>query len=660
MAQPMSRPAVGRPRAVRTGIPASRSGDRLHLGESSINTLKAKVPRVPSGNLAGKSKADPRSAPTRAALSDVSNRGDPVKASTYDAGHSKPGIHSRAPSVTRHEAKSRPINGSTTARRETKVRPSGAVTTVSNTNSIPDGLAAIAAGYGASSKAAPSQGLSAPARRVRGSTHDGASVPSQTYSQGDDADMEDMDRTATILDHTLNAEEIAATNRADDADSDLDKLAEIAGSDTEDDAEMYDDEDDEQNRYQGDGRGGAEEEMSEDSTASSYDDRHPSHRGAWADSERLSAEPRPESVTSAESDNFELNIDPECVVSLHPELEEAAQRKVALICARYEENVLKPRGLRAQAEREQMASRGEIPPEMAAQDDELALMGLDPEEVRDTSMVAEYASEIFTYMLRCEKETMANPNYMDFQNEIQWHMRSTLVDWLLQVHMRYHLLPETLWIAINIVDRFLSVRVVSLAKLQLVGVTAMFIAAKYEEIIAPSVEEFVFMTENGYSKEEILKGERIILSTLDFNVSTYCSPYSWVRRISKADDYDIQTRTLSKFLMEVTLIDHRFLRARPSLIAAVGMFLAKKMLGGEWDDAFVYHSNFTEEQLVPGANLLLEKLLDPAFEEQFVCRKYANKKFLKASVFARDWAHRNHRALMAAAAAAAARAEGQQ
>jgi G2/mitotic-specific cyclin 1/2 len=97
-----------------------------------------------------------------------------------------------------------------------------------------------------------------------------------------------------------------------------------------------------------------------------------------------------------------------------------------------------------------------------------------------------------------------------------------------------------------------------------------------------SVDEFVFMTENGYTKEEILKGERIILQTLDFTISSYCSPYSWVRRISKADDYDIQTRTLSKFLMEVTLLDHRFLRCKPSMIAAIGMYLARKMLGGDW------------------------------------------------------------------------------
>lgn len=106
---------------------------------------------------------------------------------------------------------------------------------------------------------------------------------------------------------------------------------------------------------------------------------------------------------------------------------------------------------------------------------------------------------------------MANPNYMDLQTEIEWPMRATLIDWLLQVHMRYHMLPETLWITINIVDRFLSSRIVSLVKLQLVGITAMFVAAKYEEIMAPSVDEFVYMTENNYSREEILKGERILL-----------------------------------------------------------------------------------------------------------------------------------------------------
>lgn len=177
---------------------------------------------------------------------------------------------------------------------------------------------------------------------------------------------------------------------------------------------------------------------------------------------------------------------------------------------------------------------------------------------------------------------MPLPDYMNGQQEINWQMRATLIDWLLQVHLRYHMLPETLWIAINIIDRFLSRRVVSVVKLQLVGVTAMFIAAKYEEIIAPSVEEYVKMTEGGYKRDEILKGEKIILQTIDFKISSYCSPYSWVRRISKADDYNLQTRTLCKFLIELTLLDWRFLRAKPSLIAAIGMYSARKMLGQGW------------------------------------------------------------------------------
>jgi len=148
------------------------------------------------------------------------------------------------------------------------------------------------------------------------------------------------------------------------------------------------------------------------------------------------------------------------------------------------------------------------------------------------------------------------------------------------------------------------------------------------------------MTDKGYTREEILKGERIILQTLDFQVSPYCSPYSWVRRISKADDYDIQTRTLSKFLMEVTLLDHRFLRAKSSVIAAVGMYAARRMLGGDWNEAFVFYSNCTAAQLQPGFDFIIEKIAEPGFESQYVYRKYANKRFLKASIFARDWAQR--------------------
>lgn len=59
------------------------------------------------------------------------------------------------------------------------------------------------------------------------------------------------------------------------------------------------------------------------------------------------------------------------------------------------------------------------------------------------------------------------------------------------------------------------------------------------------------------------------------------------------------------------------------------------------DEAFIYYSNFTEAQLVPGAQLLCDRLIESDFESVYVYKKYANKKFLRASTFARDWAQSN-------------------
>ncbi len=154
---------------------------------------------------------------------------------------------------------------------------------------------------------------------------------------------------------------------------------------------------------------------------------------------------------------------------------------------------------------------------------------------------------------------MPNPEYMNKQAELQWKMRGILMDWLIEVHSKFRLLPETLFIATNLIDRFLSARVISLVKFQLVGLTALFIAAKYEEVICPSISHFLHMTDGGYGVEEVLKAERYLLSTLQFDLS-YPNPLHFLRRISKADGYDIQSRTVAKFLVEISCVEHRLLK----------------------------------------------------------------------------------------------------
>ncbi|KAL1956431.1 hypothetical protein VTO42DRAFT_7317 [Malbranchea cinnamomea] len=255
------------------------------------------------------------------------------------------------------------------------------------------------------------------------------------------------------------------------------------------------------------------------------------------------------------------------------------------------------------------------------------------EECWDTSMVAEYGNEIFQYMRELERRLMPNPHYMDNQAEIQWSMRSVLMDWLVQVHLRFGLLPETLFLCVNYIDRFLSCKIVSLGKLQLVGATAIFIAAKYEEINCPSVKEIVYMVDNGYTEDEILKAERYMLSMLHFELG-WPGPMSFLRRISKADDYDLETRTLAKYFLEVTIMDERFVGSPPSFIAAAAHCLSRLMLRkGTWTAEHVYYSNYTYSQLYPLMVLILECCEVPQKHHAAVYEKYTDKRFKRASYF---------------------------
>lgn len=177
---------------------------------------------------------------------------------------------------------------------------------------------------------------------------------------------------------------------------------------------------------------------------------------------------------------------------------------------------------------------------------------------------------------------LPNPHYMEYQTEIQWSMRSVLMEWLVQVHGRFTLLPETLFLTVNYVDRFLSAKVVSIGKLQLVGATALLVASKYEEINCPSLQEIVYMVDGGYSGDEILKAERFMLSMLGFELG-WPGPMSFLRRVSKADDYDLDTRTLAKYFLELTIMDERFVASPPSFVAAGAHCLARLILNkGHW------------------------------------------------------------------------------
>ena len=103
---------------------------------------------------------------------------------------------------------------------------------------------------------------------------------------------------------------------------------------------------------------------------------------------------------------------------------------------------------------------------------------------------------------------------MLIQTDINDKMRAILIDWLVEVHLKFKLMPETLFLTHNLIDRFLSKKAVTRKNLQLVGVTAMLLASKYEEIWAPEVRDFVYISDKAYTREQILDMEKQMLNTV--------------------------------------------------------------------------------------------------------------------------------------------------
>jgi len=171
----------------------------------------------------------------------------------------------------------------------------------------------------------------------------------------------------------------------------------------------------------------------------------------------------------------------------------------------------------------------------------------------DPQCVAEHAAHIYKHCLAVEEKTMPLANLMDFQKDINPSMREILCDWLIEVHLKFKLLPETLYLTVNLIDRFLSTTSIYRNKLQLVGVTAMLIASKYEEIYPPIVSDFVYITDNAYKREEILEMEEKMLKKLQFSIH-FTSPYRFLQRFLSLKPASEMEKNFALFMLEGSLI----------------------------------------------------------------------------------------------------------
>jgi cyclin A len=189
-----------------------------------------------------------------------------------------------------------------------------------------------------------------------------------------------------------------------------------------------------------------------------------------------------------------------------------------------------------------------------------------------------YAEEIHDNLLAREDRFSITPEYMEtVQRDITHNMRSILVDWLVEVGEEYKLTSQTLFLAVNYVDRLLGIRSINRNKLQLLGITCMLVAAKYEEIYPPTIDELVYISDNTYTRKDVVTMESILLTSLQFHLS---APTSWefARGFCSSASIGDRPKFLAHFLAELFMMFPCSLKYRPSVVAASSVFLALYML----------------------------------------------------------------------------------
>ncbi|URD76686.1 cyclin A [Musa troglodytarum] len=216
-----------------------------------------------------------------------------------------------------------------------------------------------------------------------------------------------------------------------------------------------------------------------------------------------------------------------------------------------------------------------------------------------------YASEFYTNLRAAELIRRPVSNFMEaLQRDITESMRGILIDWLVEVSEEYRLVPDTLYLTVYIIDQFLSQNYIERQRLQLLGITCMLIASKYEEMCAPRVEEFCFITDNTYSKAEVLNMESQVLGFLGFQLSVPTAK-TFLRRFLRAAHASNKVPSLAlgylaNYLAELTLVEYSFIKFLPSVVAASAVFLARWTLDQSdhpWNPTLEYYTSYTAMDL---------------------------------------------------------------
>ncbi|KAF7824406.1 putative cyclin-B3-1 isoform X1 [Senna tora] len=212
--------------------------------------------------------------------------------------------------------------------------------------------------------------------------------------------------------------------------------------------------------------------------------------------------------------------------------------------------------------------------------------------------VSEYIDEIYQYYWVTEAQNSALGNYMSIQTDITPHMRGILINWLIEVHFKFDLMPETLYLTVSLLDQYLSLVTIQKNDMQLVGLTALLLASKYEDFWHPRVKDLISISAESYTRDQMLGMEKLILRKLKFRLNAP-TPYVFMVRFLKAAQSEKKLEHMAFFLIELCLVEYEALAFKPSLLCASAVYVARCTLQitPTWTPLLHKHARYEVSQI---------------------------------------------------------------
>lgn len=166
---------------------------------------------------------------------------------------------------------------------------------------------------------------------------------------------------------------------------------------------------------------------------------------------------------------------------------------------------------------------------------------------------------------------------MQKPEQVKETSRAFLIEWVIDVHRKFRLRSETLYVTVKMIDKFLSVRPVKKDELHILGLTCLFVASKYEEIYPPDLKDFIHVAENKFSRREVLTHELQVLAALGYGISWH-SPLRFLERFYAICSLEGNKTVffLAQFIMEICHLDPLLVTYLPSQIAGASLIIAAK------------------------------------------------------------------------------------